>query len=168
MKNLRSFSFIAMWVALACGTQVHGATEELSKTLRGLAPAQRKAMLEEGARKEGEVIWYTSMSLTDFPKIVGAFERAVPYVKVRTNRLSQSSIMPKIDTEARAGRFFVDVVASAPMEMWELKQRGHSVSYLSPELKAFPAGSFDPQGYWSSTEVTPPIPSGLLLRASSR
>jgi iron(III) transport system substrate-binding protein len=63
--------------------------------------------------------------------------------------------MPKIDTEARAGRFLVDVVASAPMEMWELKQRGHSVSYLSPELKAFPAGSFDPQGYWSSTEVTP-------------
>ena len=67
-------------------------------------------MLEEGARKEGEVIWYTSMSLTDFPKIVGAFEKTVPYVKIRTNRLSQSSIMPKIDTEARAGRFAVDVV----------------------------------------------------------
>jgi iron(III) transport system substrate-binding protein len=41
------------------------------------------------------------------------------------------------------------------MEMWELKHKGHSTSYLSPELKAFPAGSFDPQGYWSSTEVTP-------------
>lgn len=155
MKTPLSFFHIAILVALACGNRAYSATEELTKSLRGLAPAQRKAMLEEGARKEGEVVWYTSMSLTDFPKIVGAFERVAPYVKVRPNRLAQSSIMSKIDTEARAGRFFVDVVASAPMEMWELKQRGHSTSYLSPELKAFPAGSFDPQGYWSSTEVTP-------------
>ena len=31
----------------------------------------------------------------------------------------------------------------------------YSAAYLSPELKAFPAGSYDPQGFWSSTEVTP-------------
>ena len=86
------------------------------------------------------MIWYTSMGLTDFPKIVGAFEKTFPYVKFSTNRLSQSSLMPKIDTEARAGRFAVDVVGSAPVEMWELKQRGYSAAYLSPELKAFPRG----------------------------
>jgi iron(III) transport system substrate-binding protein len=125
------------------------------KSLRSLSSSQRKNRLDEEARKEGEVIWYTSMSLTDFPKIVSAFEKTVPFVKVRTNRLSQSSVMPKIDTEARAGRYAVDVVASAPMEMWELKQRGYSAAYLSPELKAFPTGSYDPQGFWASTEVTP-------------
>lgn len=129
--------------------------EELAKSLHNLSPSQHKAIIEEGARKEAEVIWYTSMSLTDFPKIVGAFEKSFPYIKVRTNRLSQSSLMPKIETEARAGRYAVDVVGSAPMEMWELKQKGYSAAYLSPELKAFPAGSFDPQGFWSSTEVTP-------------
>ncbi len=128
---------------------------DVVKNLRNLAPGQRKAALEEGARKEGEVVWYTSMSLTDFPKIVGAFEKAVPYVKVTVNRLSQSSIMPKVETEARAGRFAVDVVGSAPVEMWELKLQGYSAPYLSPELKAFPTGSYDPQGFWSSTEVTP-------------
>jgi iron(III) transport system substrate-binding protein len=129
--------------------------EEVIKAIKPLSGTQRKTFLEEGARKEGEAVWYTSMSLTDFPKIVGAFEKSYPYVKIRANRLSQSSIMPKIETEARAGRFAVDVVASAPLEMWELKQRGFSTGYLSPELKAFPAGSFDPQGHWSSTEVTP-------------
>lgn len=141
---------------LCHGTPVHGATtEDAAKLVRNLSPVQRKGVLEDGARKEGELIWYTSMSLTDFPKIVGAFEKTYPFVKVRTNRLSQSSIMAKIETEARAGLFAVDLVASAPMEMWELKQKNFSASYLSPELKAFPAGSFDPQGYWSSTEVTP-------------
>jgi iron(III) transport system substrate-binding protein len=154
--RFRSLYYLGFSALLACVGTAHAATvEEVSKSIRNLSQMQRKAVIEEGARKEGEVIWYTSMSLTDFPKIVGAFEKTVPYVKIRTNRLSQSSIMPKIDTEARAGRFMVDMVASAPMEMWELKQKGHSTSYLSPELKAFPAGSFDPQGYWSSTEVTP-------------
>jgi ABC-type Fe3+ transport system substrate-binding protein len=68
-------------------------------------------------------------------------------VKVKANRLTQSTIVTKIDTEARAGLHAVDVVGSASVEIWELKQRGHSASYLSPELKAFPVGSYDPQGY---------------------
>jgi iron(III) transport system substrate-binding protein len=150
------FLIVTSLLTISCLGAVQGATtEDVTKTLRNLSASQRKTLLEAGARKEGEVIWYTSMSLTDFPKIVAAFEKSVPYVKVRTNRLSQSSIMPKIDTEGRAGRFAVDVVGSAPMEMWELKQRGYSAAYLSPELKEFPSGSFDPQGFWSSLEVTP-------------
>jgi len=148
------YYFLAILLGLAVPAPA-ATVDEVLKSLRSLSAAQRKTFLEEGARKEGEAIWYTSMSLTDFPKIVGAFERSYPSVKITANRLAQSSIMPKIDTEARAGRFAVDVVGSAPVEMWELKQKSFSAAYLSPELKAFPAGSFDPQGYWSSTEVTP-------------
>jgi iron(III) transport system substrate-binding protein len=149
---LLTSSLIALSVVLPVGAAT---IDDALKNIRSLAPGQRKAAIEETARKEGEVVWYTSMSLTDFPKIVGAFEKAVPYVKVRVNRLTQSTVFTKIDTEARAGRFAVDAVASAPVEMWELKQKGHSAPYLSPELKAFPVGSYDPQGYWSSFEVTP-------------
>ena len=151
-RPLLAIAIIALGVAFPAGAAT---IDDALKNLRRLSQAQRKAVLEENARKEGEVVWYTSMSLTDFPKIVGAFEKAVPYVKVRANRLTQSTVITKIDTEARAGLFAVDVVGSAPVEMWELKQRGHSAPYLSPELKAFPAGSYDPQGFWSSFEVTP-------------
>jgi len=129
--------------------------DEVVKKIQGVTPAQRKAALEEGARKEGEVIWYTSMSFTDYPKMVGAFEKVFPFIKVKANRLSQSAIFTKVDTEAKAGRFAVDMVGSAPTEIWELKQKGYSAAYLSPELKFFPAGSYDPQGFWSSFEVTP-------------
>jgi len=145
---------LCAWIVSADSAQ-SATVEDVVKSTRGVPAVQRKTILEEGARKEGEVIWYTSMSLTDFPKIVGAFEKTFPYVKIRTNRLSQSSVLPKIETEARAGHYAVDIVGSAPMEMWELKQKDYSAAYLSPELKAFPAGSFDPQGFWSSTEVTP-------------
>ena len=143
--------FVALWIAAAGAATVQDALSNL----RNLSPVQRKAVIEENARKEKDLVWYTSMGLTDFPKIVDAFEKAVPYVKVKANRLTQSTILTKIDTEARAGLFAVDVVGSAPVEIWELKQRGHSAPYLSPELKAFPTGSYDPQGFWSSFEVTP-------------
>jgi iron(III) transport system substrate-binding protein len=147
---------VGAWFSLiGAAPSTSASVDDALKGIRNLNTAQRRSTLEEGARKEGEIIWYTSMGLTDFPKIVGAFEKTFPYVKIRTNRLSQSSLMPKIDTEARAGRFAVDVVASAPVEMWELKQKGFSAAYLSPELKAFPPGAYDPQGFWSSTEVTP-------------
>jgi iron(III) transport system substrate-binding protein len=160
--NLPRLLLASAFIALGVVVPGSAATiDDAVKNLRGLSPAQRKVVLEENARKEGEVVWYTSMGLTDFPKIVGAFEKAVPYVKVRANRLSQSSVLTKIDTEARAGLFAVDVVGSAPVEMWELKQRGHSAPYLSPELKAFPTGSYDRRvfgrpsrsrpSYWHST-----------------
>jgi iron(III) transport system substrate-binding protein len=76
-------------------------------------------------------------------------------VKVNAYRLAQSSIMNKIDTEARAGRYAVDIVSASPVEMWELKRQNYSTSYLSPELTSFPSGAYDPQGFWSSFEVTP-------------
>lgn len=156
MAIVRLFLALQLGIALLGAAPLSAASvEDAVKSLRSASPAQRKTLIEEGARKEGELVWYTSMGLTDFPKIVGAFEKSAPYVKVRTNRLAQSSLMPKIATEARAGRFAVDVVGSAPVEMWELKQGGYSAPYLSPELKAFPPGSYDPQGFWSSTEVTP-------------
>ena len=149
-------------LALAAAFLLHSAGagraltfDEVVKKIQGLAPGQRRMALEEGARKEGELVWYTSMSFTDYPKIVGAFEQATPFVRVKANRLSQSTIFTKVDTEAHAGRFMVDIVGSAPMEIWELKQKGYSAAYLSPELKAFPTGSYDPQGFWSSFEVTP-------------
>ena len=63
---------------LAGGSAAQAATvEEVLKSTRNLSAIQRKTAIEDGARKEGEDIWYTSMSLTDFPKIVGAYEKTV-------------------------------------------------------------------------------------------
>ena len=85
---------VSAWFALLGAAPSNAASvEDAIKSLRNLNTTQRRSTLEEGARKEAEIIWYTSMSLTDFPKIVGAFEKTFPYVKIRTNRLPQSSLM---------------------------------------------------------------------------
>lgn len=153
-NNLNRFFLILGLLFLANGVQ-SATVDEVLKTVHKLPAAQRKAALEEGARKEGQVVWYTSMSLSDYPKIAGLFEKAYPYIKTNTYRATTSALFNRIDTEARAGRYAVDVVASAPAEMWQLKQRGYSAGYLSPELSGYPKGAHDPEGHWLSYEVTP-------------
>src|SRR5213594_4284720 len=95
--------------------------EETVKKIASLPPAERKSFLEDGARKEGQLVFYTSLSLTDYPKIIAAFESSYPFVKTNTYRSTPSGVFTRVDTEARAGRYAADVVGSAPVEMWELK-----------------------------------------------
>jgi iron(III) transport system substrate-binding protein len=152
-KQLGFFVLIAAWLAAA--STFAATADETVKKIASLAPAERRAFIEDSARKEGQLVLYTSISLTDYPKIVAAFESRYPFVKVNAYRSTPSGVFTRVETEARAGRYAADVVASAPVEMWELKTRGLSTAYLSPERKAMPAGSFDAEGYWQGFEVTP-------------
>jgi len=155
MPTLIISIFIVCFVSF-CSSAGHAASaDEVVKKAAGLSGAQRKAFLEEGAKKERELVFYTSLSLTDYPKIMPHFEKSYPFIKTNTYRSTPSGVFTRVETEARAGRFAVDVVGSAPVEMWQLKQRKHSAAYLSPEQKALPPGSRDPEGYWQGFEVTP-------------
>jgi iron(III) transport system substrate-binding protein len=148
--------FIAIFLGLAFPPRCFAATvQETIKKLSTVAPEQRKKALEEGARKEGEFVIYTSISDQDNPKVMAAFKKTYPFVKTEVYRGTPRSALLKAATEARAGRFAVDIVATAPAEMWQMKQAKLSTGYLSPELQAMPKGSYDPEGYWSAFEVTP-------------
>jgi iron(III) transport system substrate-binding protein len=128
---------------------------EVLKKIQSLAPAQRRATLEEGAKAEGQVVIYTSVSLSDYPKILGAFEQSYPYIKTNAFRSTPSGVVRRVDTEAKAGRHAVDIVASAPVETWQLRQLHLVTPYLSPERNALFKGAFDPEGYWTAFDVTP-------------
>ena len=147
--------FAALLIGWIADTAFAATAEEVAKKAAGLSASEKKSFLEEGARKEGQLVFYTSLSLTDYPKIMPQFEKSYPFIKTNTYRATPSGVFTRVDTEARAGRNAVDVVGSAPVEMWQLKQRKHSAPYLSPELKALPSGSYDKDGYWLGFEVTP-------------
>lgn len=155
------FCAFIVWLAPTAGRAA--TAEEAVKKIASLAPAERKAFLEEGARKEGQLVFYTTLSLTDYPKIVAAFESRYPYIKTNVYRSTPSGVFTRVETEARAGRYAVDLVGAPPVEMWELKTRGLSTAYLSPERKALPSGSYDAAGYWQAFEVTP-----LVLALNTR
>jgi iron(III) transport system substrate-binding protein len=154
----RIYGFISLLSVLLWSPSVSciaATAQEVVKQISALPSAQRKKVLEEGARKEGQIVFYTSISVQDNPKVMAAFEKAYPYIKTTVYRGTPTSIFLRASTEARAGRHLVDVVGTAPVEMWQLKQTKLSTGYLSPELPAMPKGSYDPEGYWAAYEVTP-------------
>jgi len=104
--------FLMLIAALVYAHSGHAATaDEIIKKASSLSGSQRKSFLEEGAKKEGEIVFYTSLSLTDYPKIMPHFERAYPFIKTNTYRATPSGVFNKVDTEARAGRFAMRDIA---------------------------------------------------------
>jgi iron(III) transport system substrate-binding protein len=137
--------------------------DDVLRNISNLPAAQRKATLEQGARREGQIVFYTSVSAADVPKIAAAFETAYPFLKVNAYRAQPSTLVTRLETENRAGRDLADVFGSAPAQVWLMKQKKLSRPYASAERQAFPPGSYDRDGYWAGFEVTP-----IVLAFNSR
>ena len=76
--------------------------------------ADRQQRLIEGARAEGELVLYTSLTVEDMAVLNGAFEKKYG-VKVKMWRAAADKVLQRVVTEARGGRFDVDVIElSAP------------------------------------------------------
>lgn len=143
-------------LCIATADPVRAATVgEVLKKIQNLAPAPRRAALEEGAKSEGQVVIYTSVSLSDYPKILAAFEQSHPYIKTNAFRSTPSGVVRRADTEAKTGRHAVDIVATAPVETWQLRQLQLNTVYFTPERNALFKGAFDPEGFWTAFDVTP-------------
>jgi iron(III) transport system substrate-binding protein len=155
LKIFVVISLLSILFWLPPGLSFAATPQEIVKKLSTLSPAERTKAIEEGARQEGRMVLYTSISVQDNPKLMAAFEKAYPFMKTDVYRGTPTSVFLRASTEARAGRHLVDVIGTSPVEMWELKQTKLSGSYLSPELQGMPKGSYDPQGHWAAFEVTP-------------
>src|SRR6266705_4952635 len=66
--------------------------------------ADREKRILEGARREREVVVYTSLNLKDSVPITEAFEKKYG-VKVQLWRSSSEKVLQRAIAEARAGRF---------------------------------------------------------------
>ena len=76
--------------------------------------ADRQQRLVERARGEGQLVLYTSLTVEDMTVINDAFERKYG-VKVRMWRAAADKVLQRTVTEARGGRYDVDVIElSAP------------------------------------------------------
>jgi iron(III) transport system substrate-binding protein len=97
----------------------------------------RQQILLEGAKAEGKVVWYTSLSGV-YREIVDAFKRKYPEVSVEAYRGGSIDLGPRLINEAQAGRFVADALEATPGLLMALRERGILKSYLSPELSRYP------------------------------
>lgn len=103
--------------------------------------ADRDSRLLEGARKEGEVVIYTSLNLKDSVPITETFEKKTG-VKVQLWRSSSEKVLQRAVTEARAGRFACDVLETNGPEMEALYREKLLETFFSPHFKDLPPAAF--------------------------
>ena len=123
---------MALLVVGVASAQTGKGVAELAKYSRG----DREKMLYEGAKKEGKVVWYTSLVPSkDIGKI---FEAKYPGVTVEVYRAGGIELTNKALAEHKARRYIADTVESTPGALMTLRDERFFVPYSSPFLKNYP------------------------------
>jgi iron(III) transport system substrate-binding protein len=106
------------------------------------------ATLEDAARAEAEVVLYSSLNNEQIVTLVEAFKKKYPSIKPSFYRATSERVLQRTATEAKAGRFAVDVVTAAGFQLQLMKELGLTQSFTPPDTSAYDAGFKDPDGHW--------------------
>ena len=123
--------------------------------LEKLSPDKRQKALLKGAKAEGEITWYSSIQAYQITKIANAFSKKYPFLKFNRYRVSGQKQIFKIQSEARAKRYSVDVVNGNSEGSYTLKQLGLIDPYRTPQRKFYDESYRDKEGYFTPTYVIP-------------
>jgi len=96
----------------------------------------REEMLKAGGKKEGKVVWYTS--LTAHREIANIFEAKYPGIKVETYRAGPNDLTRRLLSEAQARRNIADLVETTPATLMMMRDSKLLMPYFSPHLANFP------------------------------
>lgn len=144
-------SLLVVTIILLFGSSV-GAQETAGAVLAKiakLAPEARQKALVEGAQREKEITFYSSLQPPQIEPFSRAFQKRYPFVKVNPVRLSGSRVVTRVQSEMNGGRNLVDVVNVSGEEAAALKKVGTLDPYHSPQREFYPPSGKDKDGYFS-------------------
>ena len=131
------------------------ATPGHAQTLAELAlyeGSDRMARLIAGARKEGSLQFYTTIPAEYLRPITDEFEKKYA-VKVDIWRARSEAVLQRVLTEAKAGRWTVDVVESISPPMEALYREKLTQEVRSPEHKNLIDGVLPTHREWAPTLI---------------
>ncbi len=106
------------------------------------------AALIEAAKKEGKVVWYTTLIVNQAVRpLKAAFEKTYPGIELQYTRADESPTAAKIVAEAQAGRVQADIFDGIS-NMVPLKRAGLVAPYVPSSAGKIPADLKDRDGYW--------------------
>ncbi|OGP26685.1 MAG: hypothetical protein A2038_09250 [Deltaproteobacteria bacterium GWA2_57_13] len=113
--------------------------------------------LIEGAKKEGQVVWYTTMNVSQSKPVVDAFQKKYPFLEAVLYRSGGGALVNRVLIEARAGKYIWDIVGGRGEMIQAFKEKNLLASYVSPEAQMIDSDLFDKQGYWYTYYVVPVV-----------
>src|SRR6476620_224267 len=106
----------------------------------------RQQRLEEGARREGTLLLYTTG--TQIKPLLDRFMQMYPFLKVELARSSAADTARKVIEEYRAGYEKVDAFELAAHGLVVPRDEHILQPFQSPELAAFAAEAVEPGRHW--------------------
>jgi len=113
-------------------------------------PSSQSAVIE-AAKKEGKLVWYTSMAIDTSKPLLDAFVKEYPFIKTELVRAGEEQLMNRVTGETRAGQWLFDAISTSAMGA--LVDRHLITPYATPERDAFLSEFKDPQSYWTGIFV---------------
>ena len=122
------------------------------------------------AKKEGELVWYTTLIVKQAVRpIVAAFQKKYPGIKVRYTRANSSDTAIKILSEGKANRILGDVF-DGTSNAEALKDANLVEKWTPKNAGMYPAEFKDPDGFWSATHLyylTPGYNTSIVSKADA-
>ena len=142
---------------ILAGASAVAASTVFATSVRAAAPPATAITPEliEAAKKEGKVIYYTSIDLPLAEKIAKSFEAKFPGVAVRVERTGAERVFQRIGQEYSSNIHAVDVVNSSDASHLIVWKRDGLLAPFVPEdvAKHYPDGHKDPDGMFASFRV---------------
>src|SRR5262245_29974954 len=111
--------------------------------------ADREQRLIEGAKKEKELTFYSSIPPEDIAVLVTAFDKKYG-VKVRVWRADSESVLQRIVGEARGRRYEVDIMAASSSALEPLYRENLLQEVKSPALADIITEAIAPHRQWAA------------------
>ena len=140
-KTIGRFALPVALIAATLVATVVAAFGAQSKPLTGAdlafyQGADREKILLEGAKKEGQVTFYTSNTWVAGP-VSQEFEKKYPFIKANVWRSDSKALLKRLTEELTAGRSIADVVETSPEYMLIMLREKLLQEHFSPELNAY-------------------------------
>ena len=113
--------------------------EEIWKELEKLPSAEREKKLIEGAKTEGETVWYTNSGIDNASRYIQAFKKLYPFTNPQVWRAKTRQVTQRVISEAGAGRNLVDVIKPSTDLLPALLEKGLIGRYETPARAIYPA-----------------------------
>lgn len=132
--------------------------------LAGCGGGDKKAAAPQGGALKGTLTLYTSQPEADAQKLIAAFNKKHPDVKVQIFRSGTEEVVSKVLAEEKAGAIQADMLLIAEDVTFEiLKEKKLLEPHKSVELKEIPAEFVDKDNMYVGTKV---MTTGVMYNTS--
>ena len=144
-------AFLLLASALIFTSPVRGQNvEDLLDKINRLPASERQQRLADGARKEGELVWYSTMNRENSQELINLFQREHPYVQVKLLNGSAVQTMTRLSSEYSAKTYNFDITHIRGLFLLPLRKRQIIAAYRSPQRDTLRPGFKDNDGYFNA------------------